>query len=128
MAEVLPIVSPLYWNKENSDYLTSEGKKRADSHTTRARWVAMFGPAEVEGKPGADATLTILCHPDNHDAPQRIRTWNDGRIFFNYVPVQETAWKLGPGESTTLRYRIVISDGKPDADALEKRWKGYASK
>ena len=116
---------PHGWNAKNSDYLTSEGKKRADSHTTRARWVAMFGPAEGEGKAGSDATVVIMCHPENHDAPQRIRTWDDGRVFFNYVPVQETGWALQPGENATLRYRIVILDGRPDEKDLEKRWKDY---
>ncbi|MFT5468534.1 MAG: hypothetical protein ACI8UO_003644 [Verrucomicrobiales bacterium] len=114
---------PHSWNKDNSDYLTSEGLDRTNSHATRARWVAMFGPAEGTGEP---ATVAILCHPKNHDAPQRIRTWDNGNIFFNYVPVQETSWSIEPGESVTLRYRLVIFDGKSSADSLEARWKAYA--
>ena len=85
----------------------------------------MFGPAEGEGRAGSDATVVIMCHPENHDAPQRIRTWDDGRVFFNYVPVQETGWGLKPGENATLRYRIIILDGRPDEKDLEKRWKAY---
>jgi len=115
--------APHSWNKKNSDYLTSEGLDRTNSHATRARWVAMHGPAE-KGK-GKDATVAVLCHPKNHDAPQRIRTWDDGKVFFNYVPVQETDWAIQPGESITLRYRIVILDAKADAKALETRWKAY---
>ena len=115
--------APLSWNKKNSDYLTSEGLDRTNSHATRARWVAMHGPAE-KGK-GKDATVAVLCHPKNHDAPQRIRTWDNGKMFFNYVPVQETDWAIQPGKSITLRYRIVILDGKAGAKALETRWKAY---
>ena len=115
--------APLSWNKKNSDYLTSEGLDRTNSHATRARWVAMHGPAE-KGK-GKDATVAVLCHPKNHDAPQRIRTWDNGKMFFNYVPVQETGWSIQPGKSITLRYCIVILDGKTDAKALEARWKAY---
>lgn len=115
---------PLDWNKENSDYLTSEGLDRKNSHTTRARWVAMFGPSENgEGK---DATVVILCHPENQDAPQHIRTWDNGKMFFNYVPAQEHAWGIGSGQSTTQRYRIVILDGKADAATVEPFWIAYA--
>lgn len=113
---------PHSWNKENSDYLTSEGLDRTNSHTSRARWVAMFGPAEGTGEV---ATVAILCHPKNHDAPQRIRTWDNGKMFFNYVPVQETGWSIEPGESITLRYRLVIFSGKAGAEAIEARWKAY---
>ena len=115
---------PSAWNKTNSDYLTSEGLDRTNSHATRARWVAMFGPAEKSN--GKDATVAILCHPDNHDAPQRVRTWDKGPVFFNYVPIQETAWSVKPGETNTLAYRIVILDGRADAKTIEKHWKAYA--
>jgi hypothetical protein len=115
--------APHSWNKKNSDYLTSEGLDRTNSHATRARWVAMHGPAE-KGK-GKDATVAIFCHPKNHDAPQRIRTWDSGKMFFNYVPVQETGWSIQPGKSITLRYRIIISDGISNTKNLEHRWKAY---
>ena len=84
----------------------------------------MFGPAENGG--GKDATVVILCHPDNHDAPQRIRTWDDGDVFLNYVPIQETAWSIKPGETYTLAYRIVVMDGKADAKTIEQHWAAYA--
>lgn len=113
--------APLDWSKDNSDYLTSEGKTRKDSHTTRAKWVSMFGPTAK-----GDATVTIFCHPKNHDAPQHIRTWDDGKIFFNYVPIQESAWEIKAGETIQQRYRLVIADGKTDAKELEARWQRYA--
>lgn len=116
--------APHSWDKDNSDYLTSEGKTRTDSHATRAKWCAMFGP--VEGGAGQVATVAVLGHPSNHDAPQRLRTWDNGKIFLNYVPIQETAWEIKPGETATMRYRLVIIDGQPDAKAIESRWKAYA--
>jgi hypothetical protein len=113
--------APYHWNKENSNYLTSEGKDRSNGHTTRGRWCAMFGPTEH-----GEATLAILCHPGNHDAPQRMRVWPDGKVFFNYVPIQETGWSLQPGEPSTMRYRLVISEGQPDEDQLNAFWNHYA--
>lgn len=113
--------APLDWNAANSDYLTSEGKTRRDSHTTRAKWVAMRGPTDQ-----GEATVTIFCHPKNHDAPQHLRTWDNGKIFFNYVPIQETSWEIAAGQTITLRYRVVISDGNATADSLNARWNRYA--
>ncbi len=119
--------APAKWNKTNSDYLSSEGKTRVDGHQTRSRWCAMWGPSDTDGK---NATLTILSHGRNHDAPQRMRVWppsdNNGAIFFNYVPIQEKPWAIKAGETSVLRYRLVVEDAKADADALNQRWKSYA--
>jgi hypothetical protein len=114
--------APLDWNKDNSDYLTSEGNNRTNSHETRARWVQMHGPTTV-----GDAAVTVFCHPKNHDAPQRLRTWDNGKVFLNYVPIQETPWEIAPGQSVTHRYRLIIADGKMDKASVEKRWKRYAA-
>ena len=111
---------PLHWDKSNSGYLTSEGLGR-DGHATRARWVAMSGPTGV----GA-ATVAILCHPSNRDAPQRVRIWDHGPVFFNYVPAQETGFSIEPGENLESRYRVVAHDGEPDPKRLEALWKRYA--
>lgn len=119
--------APHHWDKTNSDYLSSEGKKRNDGHTTRSKWIAMWG--ERAARSGED-TLTILCHNENHDFPQRMRVWpetsNNGAIFFNYVPIQEFGWEIVPGQVSTMRYRLVVQDGKPNAAELEKRWARYA--
>lgn len=122
--------APHHWKNGNSDYLSSEGKTRIDGHTTRSRWIAMFGPAEAGNDAGAPASLTILGHAANHDAPQRMRVWppdsNDGAIFFNYVPIQETGWKIGPGATSAMRYRLVVEDAKPDPAAIDARWKRFS--
>ena len=116
---------PLHWNERNSTYLTSEGRGRADGHATRARWCAMSGTT-AHGV----AALTILGHPDNHDAPQRQRIWpatrqNQGAIFFCFVPTQATGWALEPGVPSTMRYRLVVSDGTPDPDRVERWFEAY---
>ncbi len=119
--------APHHWNKTNSDYLSSEGKTRLDGHTTRSKWIAMWGPSESSS--GHD-TLSILNHSGNHDFPQHMRVWppetNNGAIFFNYVPIQETGWEIKPEDSSTMRYRIVVENGKPDPTTLEQRWTRFA--
>jgi len=114
--------APLSWNKTNSDYLTDLGKRRADSHSTRAHWVAIHGPVEA-----GTATLLFLGHPENFDAPQRIRTWDDGKVFFNFVPTQGKAWEIAPAQTIELRHRVVLFDGTPDTPVFEAENKRYAS-
>ena len=117
--------APYHWNKENSNYLTSEGKDRSNGHTTRGRWCAFSGPAEK-----GDALLAILCHPENHDAPQRMRIWppgsHNGAVFFNYVPTQENAWQLQPGKPSIMRYQLIVSDEKMDAGQINALWKRFS--
>ena len=114
---------PHSWNSKNSNYLTSAGKKREDSHATRADWCAIFGPTEK-----GDATITMMGHPKNFDAPQRLRTWPDGKIFLCWTPIQEKPLVIQPGDLITWRYRIVISDGKPKKDAINRWWEEYRAK
>lgn len=119
--------APASWDKTNSNYLTSEGKDRNNGHETRARWCAVFGPTEM-----GDATIVFMGHPDNHDAPLRQRIWpdttNNGAIFFNYVPIQESAWSLEPGVPSEMRFRILVEDEKPDVVRIEKHWNAYSNK
>lgn len=117
--------APEAWDKTNSNYLTSEGLDRNNGHATRGRWCAMYGPTGQ-----GDATLVVMGHPKNHDAPQRMRIWpetsNNGAIFFNYVPVQEFAWSLEPGVKYQANYRILVTDGRPDKARIDKAWNSYA--
>ena len=113
------------WQLANSDYLTSEGKTRADAHTTRARWVVGHGTIE-----SGHAGVALLGHPANIDAPQHLRTWQGdygGAIFANFVPTQEKPATIAPGASLSLRYRVVSFQGKPDSARLDALWNDFAA-
>lgn len=118
---------PGNWDKTNSDYLTSEGLDRSNSHQSRARWVAMFGPTAK-----GEATLTVMIHPDNHDFPQRLRTWpassSNGAMFFNVVPAQESPWVIAPGKQIKMTYQLNVSNGKPDRGKIEDSWKRFSAR
>ena len=118
---------PNHWDKDNSKVLTSEGKTREDGHTTRGRWCAFEGPTD-KGK----ATVAILCHPNNHDAPQRMRIWppdsHNGAVFFNFVPIQEKPWMIGSDTIFRSRYRLVLSDGALDPKKINAAWDSYAER
>lgn len=111
---------PHSWNSKNSNYLTSAGKMRRDSHATRANWCAIFGPTEK-----GDATITMMGHPKNFDSPQRLRTWPDGKVFLCWTPIQEKPLVILPDQLLTWRYRIIVSDGKPDEKAINRLWAEY---
>jgi hypothetical protein len=61
------------------------------------------------------------------DAPQHIRTWDDGKIFFNYVPIQETGLTIEPGTKFVMKYRVIAMDGKADADKMKAFFEDYTT-
>jgi hypothetical protein len=117
---------PLHWNVDNSDYLSSEGLDRTNSHTSKAKWVAMFGTTGPDEKDYHG--LAIFCHPKNFNAPQHIRTWGNGKMFFNYVPTQSASYEIKPGQKVTFNYRIVAYAGLPDQSQLNKQYQMYLEK
>ncbi len=114
---------PMNWDADNSRYLSSEGRGRSDGHATRARWVEMEGPLTDTGGRGG---VVLMGYPTNRDAPQRMRLWDDGRVFANFVPAQEHAFSVAPGEAMTWRYRVVVFDGELSVDRMEALWADYA--
>ena len=107
--------------KNNSQFLTSEGKDRANGNGTAARWVSLSG--KVDGKP---AYVAILCAPDNFRAPQPVRL-HPGEPFACYAPQTNGPMKIEPGKPYVMRYRFVVGDGEPDKAELERLWNDYAN-
>lgn len=106
--------------KDGCQYLTSEGKSRADGHGTAARWCVISG--RVAGKP---VGVAVLCHPGNFRHPQKTRIHPD-EPFFNFVPEADGEFSIEPGKPYVSRYRFVAMDGEPDKDRIELIWKDYA--
>lgn len=110
-----------FWNKDNSNYLTSEGKTRKDGHATRSRWCKAFG----ETRRG-HAGVLFMSHPENHEHPEPMRIWPWGPVFFNYCPIQKEEWTLKPGNEYVRRYRFYVYDGKLPKEAAERLWQDFA--
>jgi hypothetical protein len=117
----------LGWGNDNSDYLTSEGKTRANGHGTRARWCHAYGAT-----PKGGAGVLFMSNPGNREHPEPMRLWPKGankgkdNVFFNFCPVQKKPWILEPGKSYTLRYRLCVYDGKPADVPTEPLWQAFA--
>jgi len=118
------------WHKENCTVRTSDNKKRAGADGTSARWCIVEGESPVnEGRSG----ILFLSHPANRMHPEPMRVWpvdaNRGRgdMFFEFTPIRHNDWKLEPNKTVTLKYRLVVFDGKMDAEKAEKYWESFGA-
>ena len=117
------------WTKDNSSVLTSEGKNRTDADGSRARWCIVEGESDAkEGRSG----ILFMSHPSNRMHPEPMRVWpldaNGGRgdMFFEFTPIRYESWQLKPSRDYTLKYRMVVFDGKMDEKAAETYWINFA--
>ncbi|MDD4869962.1 MAG: PmoA family protein [Kiritimatiellae bacterium] len=115
------------WGRDNSDYLTSEGKTRKDGHGTRARWCSITGKT-AKGEAG----LLMMTHPQNREYPEPIRIWSEkdnkeGKVFFNFCPIQQKAWVMEPGRDYMFRYRVCTYDGVMSREMAERLWSDLSS-
>jgi len=111
------------WNAKTPDaytVLTSEGKGRKNSNESTARWMHMGG--QVEGQP---VGLAMLDHPSNFRSPQPLRV-HPTEPFFCYAPQVAGDFEITPGKPYVSKYRVVVSDGAPDAKLLDRMWNDYA--
>ena len=103
-----------------AQFLTSEGRTRANGDGSNARWTHMGGM--VDGKP---AGYAVLCHPDNFRAPQPVRL-NPSDPFYSIAPVRPSGFTIMQGKPYVSRYRVVVSDGAADKALLDRLWNDYA--
>jgi hypothetical protein len=103
-----------------AEFLTSEGRTRANGDGTNMRWCHIGG--RVDGK---QAGYAVLGHPDNFRAPQPVRL-NPSDPFFSVAPVRMGGFAITQGKPYVSRYRIVVSDGAADKALLDRLWNDYA--
>jgi len=118
------------WNKDNCTILTSEGKTRVDADGTSARWCIVEGESDTkEGRSG----ILFMSFPANRMHPEPMRVWpldaNNGRgdMYFEFCPIRNTGWKLEKGTDYSLKYRMIVFDGKLSADEAETYWQEFAN-
>ena len=118
------------WHKDNCTILTSEGKTRADADGSNARWCLVEGESSVpEGRSG----ILFLSFPANRMHPEPMRVWpldansKHGDMFFEFCPIRHNEWKIERGADYSLRYRMVVFDGKLTAEEAEAYWQAFAN-
>jgi hypothetical protein len=117
------------WHKDNCTVLTSDGKTRKDADGSFARWCIVEGESATSaGRSG----ILFMSHPSNRMHPEPMRVWpldanaNRGDMYFEFVPIRHESWKIEPKQNYTLKYRMIVFDGKLDAATAEKYWNSFA--
>lgn len=117
------------WNKDNSSVLTSEGRDRETADGSNARWCIIEGEsATPEGSSG----ILFLSYPANRMHPEPMRVWPEdqngrGDVYFEFCPIRHKDWKLERGNDYTLKYRLVVFDGKMTPEEAENYWQAFAN-
>ena len=111
-------------------YRSSEGLQGDSVWGTRARWVALDG--RVEGEP---VTIAILDHPTNPGYPTYWHARGYGLFSANPLGqkdfsggAEELNLQLQPGESTTMRYRVLILTGQDVTERIEAQYGDFAGR
>ena len=105
----------------NTRYLSASGKNdRLELNASREKWCWIGGPVD-----GATVGVTILGHPENFRFPQPVRAHPD-QPFFCFAPQQLGAMEITPGQKYVSRYRLLVTDGEPDAALADAAWEAYA--
>ncbi len=117
------------WNKQNSSVLTSEGHDRKTADGSNARWVIIEGESATQaGRSG----ILFLSYPANRMHPEPMRVWPEdqngrGDVYFEFCPIRHKEWKLEKGDDYTLKYRLVVFDGKMTPEEAENYWQAFAN-
>jgi len=109
-----------WFEQPESDFLTSEGKTRADGNHTRPRWVDAHGL--TDGKP---CGVTVMDHPANFRFPQPVRL-HPTKPYFCFSPMVFDSFAIEPGREYVSRYRYSIHDGEPDVKRADRLWWDFA--
>jgi hypothetical protein len=115
------------WTKENCEMFTSEGKTRQEIDGTTARWIYITGTTST-GRSG----LLFLGHPDNYNAPEPLRIWDEnanggrGDAFINFAPTKTKDWELLPGGHYILMYRLLAFEGEMTPGQADRLWNDFA--
>jgi len=107
--------------EQPSDFLTSEGKNRANGNHSRPNWVALHGSYGEKAKAG----VSIFSHPENFRSPQPVRL-HPHKPYFVFTPQVESGFAIEPETPYVSQYRYLIFDGEPDPELLERIWKDFA--
>jgi hypothetical protein len=113
-------VSPADERNGFSDFLTSEGRGRADGNHTSPRWVDLHG--NVDDHP---CGVALLASPRNFRFPQAVRL-HPSKPYFCFAPMVPGEFTIAPGEEYVSRYRLVAHDGEPGQEQIDRWWSSYA--
>jgi hypothetical protein len=107
-------------------FRSSDGKTGDDIWGTRAKWSTLAGHVG-----GEDITIAIFDHPKNMGFPAYCMARGYGLFAVNplgrkaYENKEALNYTLEPGQSLTLRYRVVISSQKDGPANTEAQYRNF---
>ncbi len=111
------------WTDSTASILTSKGiTNRAEADGSLAEWVIIEGKLG-DGKGGA----VLMGDPGNYNHPEPLRIWPEGDMFICFFPTKFSDWTMQPGNTYTLKYRMIVFDGEFTADMAEKAFSAYSN-
>ncbi|GGF06333.1 PmoA family protein [Hymenobacter cavernae] len=115
------------WNKDNSEVLTSEGKNRKEADGSTARWCIVQGQLDKDY-----GGLVMMSYPTNYNYPEPLRIWPEtmngrGDMFANFSPTKNKNWLLEPGKTYTLKYRLIVYNGRFTKEKAESGWQYFGN-
>lgn len=114
------------WNRDNSETITSEGKTRKNADGSKARWCIVQGSIDNDY-----AGIVLMSNPTNYNYPEPLRIWpettnNRGDVFANFSPTKDKNWILHKKQDYTLKYRLLVYNGRMTKETAEAAWKYFA--
>jgi len=106
--------------RDQGDFLTSEGQTREDGNHTRPNWVDLWG--KLDGHPSG---ITSFCHPENFRAPQPVRL-HPTKPYLCWSPCVLDDFAIEPGQPYTSRYRFFVHADKLDMAVARRLWSDYS--
>lgn len=103
------------------DFLTSEGKTRAEGNHSRPHWVDIHGLVD-----GNRYGVTVYSHPSNFRSPQPVRL-HPSKPYFVFAPLVLGPFRIEPGKPLVSKYRYSVHTGQLSTANAERVWQDYSS-
>jgi hypothetical protein len=99
--------------------IDSEGRSGMDTRGPTSRWLDASGVIDDKFGPTG---IAIICHPKNERYPSQWHIWaREGGLYVNPSMIYGEPYKLAPGKSFNLSYRVVIHKGQANPRAIDKQ-------
>jgi len=103
-----------WFQRPESNMLTSEGKNQKNGNETRPIWVNMHGV--IDGQP---CGITVIPHPDSDRSPQPVRL-HPSKPYFVFSPPILGEFEITREKPYRAQYRIVVHDGPADPKLFDR--------
>ena len=100
-----------------------DGRAKEDLVVKKLPWADLSG--DLSGKPDVLSGAALFAHPTNRDFPPEWMTREYGMLAAGWPGVNPQT--IAKNESVTLRYRLWIHRGNPEAADIQKAFETYRS-